>query len=184
MKKLLPLGMVLAVSSILSLMTVAHVSAQSAKKEGSAKKEKEQSFAQEFWKWLDKVEYKESFSPWPGMKDEFLPGKSPHGAFLKVYVNRPVVQNPDDPPHKSVIVKENYIEDEQTKEKKLVAITPMYRVKKGYDPENNDWYWVKYLPDGKVAKTDDGMPIAGKVKSCIECHASAAGDDYIFTNDE
>lgn len=34
------------------------------------------------------------------------------------------------------------------------------------------------------AKTDDGMQIAGKVKSCIDCHASAKGDDYLFTNDE
>jgi hypothetical protein len=130
------------------------------------------------------MEYKESFSPWPGTKDEFFPGKSPHGAFLKLYVNDPVVKNPDAPPHKSVIVKENYMEDEQTKEKKLGALTIMYRVKEGYDPENNDWYWVKYLPDGKVAETGDGMPIAGRFKGCIECHASAAGDDYIFMNDE
>lgn len=76
------------------------------------------------------------------------------------------------------------MEDEETKEKKLGALTIMYRAKEGYDPENNDWYWVKYLPNGKVAKTGEGMPIAGKVKSCIECHASAAGDDYVFTNDE
>jgi hypothetical protein len=60
----------------------------------------------------------------------------------------------------------------------------MYRVKEGYDPENHDWYWVKYLPNGEVDKTDDGMPIAGKVKGCIQCHASAAGGDYIFMNDE
>jgi hypothetical protein len=131
MKKLLALGMVLVVMAVIGLVTVTHVSAQSAKKRENAKREQDPTFAQEFWKWLDKVGYKESFSPWPGMKDEFFPGQSPHGAFLKLYVNRPVIQNPDNPPYKSVIVKENYMEDEETKEKKLGALTIMYRAKEG-----------------------------------------------------
>jgi len=28
-----------------------------------------------------------------------------------------------------------------------------------------------------------GMKLSGKVKGCIQCHDSAQGNDYIFTND-
>jgi hypothetical protein len=143
----------------------------------AAEKDTTRSFEQKFWKWLQKVEYREHFAPWPGMEKGFYPGQSPHGAKLKLFVNRPVVTNPDKPGYNAVIVKENFTEDE-----KLAAVTIMYRMKKGYDPDHGDWYWAKYLPDGKVAEAD-GMKIAGRVKSCIECHASAKGDDYIFTND-
>lgn len=138
---------------------------------------KEESLDQKLWSYLKKVEYQENYAPWPGTKDEFFPGKSPHGAHLKVYVNRRVAKDPDDPPHKSIIVKENY-----TPEKKLAAVTVMYRVE-NYDADNKDWYWVKYMPDGTVAKMND-MKLAGKVKGCINCHSSAKGDDYIFMNDE
>ena len=54
------------------------------------------------------------------------------------------------------------------------------------NPEHGDWFWVKYLPDGSVARTpaDKGnKPIKGRFASCIECHASADGDDYVFAND-
>lgn len=172
------------------------------KKAGSGKKEKEPTFEQRFWDWLERVKYKENFAPWPGMEDKFLPGESPHGPFLKLYVNQPVHRNPEDPPYKSVIVKENYkpvkkeakpaAKGEEAKKKpaskeemkkKLVTMTIMYRMKEDYDPDHKDWYWVKYSPDGKVAQKD-GKPIGGRVKSCIQCHANAAGDDYVFTNDE
>ena len=46
---------------------------------------------------------------------------------------------------------------------------------------------MKYLANGSVAKTskDDGeKKIAGKVGKCIECHADAKGDDFVFFNDE
>jgi len=134
-------------------------------------------FEEKFWSYLQKADYAEKFSPWPGMEDDYYPGRAPHGAHLKMYVNRPVTENPSDPPHKSVIVKENYNEA-----KELAAITVMYR-SKDYDPDNNDWYWVKYQPDGTVAKMKD-MKLAGKVDGCIQCHSSAKGGDYVFANDE
>lgn len=63
---------------------------------------------------------------------------------------------------------------------KLAAITVMYKVK-GYNPEANDWYWVKYLPDGSVDKMN-GMALAGKPPGCINCHASDSGaeNDYLI----
>ena len=83
-------------------------------------------------------------------------------------------------PHRSVIVKENYSPD-----KKLMAITVMQR-SKGYDTEHSDWYYAKYMPDGKIARTPPemkNMPIAGKFMKCIECHAGADGDDFAYFND-
>ena len=135
-------------------------------------------FAEKFWNYLEEVDYRENWSPWPGTEGEFMEGQSPHGALLKIYVNKPVVENPNRPPPKSIIVKENY-----NKDKELLAITPMYRIPKEYDPEHNDWFWAKYLPDGKVAEMD-GKKVSGRVQSCIQCHASAQGEDYIFSNDE
>ena len=68
----------------------------------------------------------------------------------------------------SIIVKENYSPD-----KKLVAVTVMYKVK-GYNAEAGDWFWVKYGPDfGTLAE--------GKVKGCLACHGAAASNDYVFT---
>jgi len=61
----------------------------------------------------------------------------------------------------------------------------MYR-SKGYDPDNNDWYYVKYQPDGTVAMTPPekgNQPIQGRFQSCIECHSSADGGDFVFAND-
>ncbi|RMD48443.1 MAG: hypothetical protein D6832_03940, partial [Alphaproteobacteria bacterium] len=73
-------------------------------------------------------------------------------------------------------------------EKHLGAITVMFRREKGYDPDNQDWFWVKYRPDGSLDKNPKGMMLAGRVakgadKGCIACHSGAGGDDYIFTTD-
>jgi len=79
-----------------------------------------------------------------------------------------------------VIVKENYSPD-----RKLVAITVMQR-SKGYDAKHGDWYYAKYLPNGKIATTPPemkSMPVAGRFKMCIDCHSGAAGGDYAFLND-
>ena len=88
---------------------------------------------------------------------------------------------PSSLPNGSIIVKENYGQDKET----LMAITVMYRTA-GFDPQNNDWYWIKFNPDGSVARTPDaegGKPIAGRFASCIECHRSAGGGDLTFAND-
>ena len=66
-----------------------------------------------------------------------------------------------------------------------MAVTVMYRME-GYNPEQYDWYWAKYNPDGSVAKAPaekGGMVLAGKVKGCIACHDNTEGDDFAFFND-
>ncbi len=134
------------------------------------------SFEARFWNFLQTAKY-QHWAPAPGQGDQLYPGQSPHGAQLAMYLNRRAVTNPTELPGGSIIVKENYADDGQT----LMAVTVMYR-SEGYDPEHNDWYWVKYNPDGSVAQ-NDGMLLAGRVGGCIDCHSSSTGEDFAFFND-
>ena len=139
-----------------------------------------QDFEARFWKWLQSAQYK-NWAPQPGKTGDIYEGQSPHGAFLKVYMNRTADERPKDLPLGSILVKKNYGKDKKT----LMAVTVMYRTK-GYDSAHNDWYWVKYNPDGTVAKTPPekgSKPIAGRFPSCIACHEGADGNDYSFVND-
>jgi hypothetical protein len=71
-------------------------------------------------------------------------------------------------PPNAIIVKENYMPDST-----LAAVTVMYKVR-GYDPTHNDWFWLKMSPA-------DSVLAEGKVQGCIDCHAGAASNDYIWT---
>jgi hypothetical protein len=115
---------------------------------------------------------------WPG-KEEFYPGKEPHGSLLTTYVTDDALSAIESGagtlPDGSIIVKENYMAD-----KTLAALTVMFK-KAGYDPGNNDWFWVRYLPNGTITAE-------GKVKLCIDCHNKPKAEfdnqinDYIFTS--
>ena len=135
-------------------------------------------FEQKLWQFIKSARY----SQWApaGDNGDFRESDGAHGALVKTYMNRTAAGNQDSLPHGSVIIKENF-----SPEKKLMAVTLMYRTK-DYDAAANDWYWVKYNPDGTVATMDTEMgkmKIAGKAKGCIECHSGADGDDYVFFND-
>lgn len=130
------------------------------------------------------------YTEWP-MSTDVYEGRSPHGAFLRTYYNMVTV---DDAPF-HVIVKDNYGGNDATMEsvaespeEHLMSVTIMVQREWGYDPENNNWFWVKYAPDGSIVKNDKGMALAGKVakgsdQGCIACHASAKDNDYMFIND-
>lgn len=139
-------------------------------------------FQSAFWNYLTKS--KSRYRKWrafPGSTTDIYEGTSPHGAYLRLFANHKARTNPEELPHGSIIVKENYAKDQRT----LKAVTVMYR-SPGYDPAHKDWYWIKYNPDGSVAKTppDKGSkPIAGRFQSCIQCHADAGGGDFAFVND-
>ncbi|MBI2861046.1 MAG: cytochrome P460 family protein [Chloroflexi bacterium] len=109
---------------------------------------------------------------WPG-KQALYPGTEPHGALLTTYVTDNAFSAIDGKegsiPNGSIVVKENYMPD-----KTLAAITVMYKVK-GYDPEHNDWFWLKYAPDGKI-------DVSGKVDMCYGCHGGKRDNDYIMTS--
>ncbi|MFQ5468445.1 MAG: cytochrome P460 family protein [Kiloniellaceae bacterium] len=94
-----------------------------------------------------------------------------------------------------VMVKKNYrgkeIDDEDVLAdpgKYLKSITVMFKRAPGYDPENQDWFWVKYAPNGSLKTNPKGMKLAGRVakgmnKGCIACHKGAPGGDYVYTHD-
>jgi hypothetical protein len=138
-------------------------------------------FFASFWKHLNKPEN-------PYKKWESLPGKkglregaAPHGEFVGTYANKTASGDPKALPYGSILVTENYDKDKRT----LKDITVMYR-SKGADAQHGDWYWLKYLPDGSIARTSEKegkKPIAGKVASCIDCHSKAAGKDLVYVND-
>ncbi len=117
-------------------------------------------------------------------------GTHPHGAILDTLDSRTRVDGQEG----VVIIKRNYGGKDVSKanvannpKKYLKAITVMFK-RPGYDPENKDWFWVKYAPDGSVLKNPKGMKLAGRVakgmkKGCIACHKSAPGGDYVFNHD-
>ncbi len=172
---LLPIAVVMAL-----VVAVAHgplVEAQSGTRVGGATGTTPQpAFEQKLWDYLKAARY-ENWAPIPGKSDDFFPGQSPHGDFLKLYVNRIAAGNPKELPHGSVIVKENYGRDKRT----LMAVTIMYR-SMGFDPAHLDWYYVKYDPTGRVSEMQ-GMRVAGNVKMCIDCHGNAKDGDFVFAND-
>lgn len=64
----------------------------------------------------------------------------------------------------------------------LMAVTIMFKREEGYDPENQDWFWAKYLPSGELDQNPAGVKLAGRVakgmdSGCIACHAAAGGED-------
>ena len=118
-------------------------------------------------------------------------GQHPHGAVLDPIEGKLIVAGRAG----VVIVKRNYggegvsvSEVADNPDRWLKAVTVMFRRESGYDPENRDWFWAKYAPDGRLEKNANGVWLAGRVakgspKGCIACHRSARGDDLVFNND-
>lgn len=116
-------------------------------------------------------------------------GAEPHGAVLEAFYSKATVNGYTG----EVIVKRNYgpkgveVDAVQANRgKHLGSITVMFKREAGYDTENKDWFWAKYLPDGSLDKNPKGMMLAGKVakgakKGCIACHSLAPGGDLVYT---
>ena len=148
-------------------------------------------FEDQFWKYLIGNNYK-NWSPGPGQTGDFYTGQNPHGALLKMYLNRTAAGRTQDFPMGSVIILENYRAD-----KSLRTISVMYRTD-GFNPQGNDWYWIEYHPDGTVVKStsaDDSkinnvslnggnmQKTMGRASNCISCHQGGEGVDFVFFND-
>ncbi|MBE0537809.1 MAG: cytochrome P460 family protein [Phycisphaerae bacterium] len=130
--------------------------------------------------WRDIKDY----PTWPVPKglEGWQRGESPHGRYLRYYYNYAAKENLNK--NLAVIVKENYSARDRGA---LRSVTVMQK-RKGYDPENKDWFYVQYDPDGEVMSDRRGRKIAGAVgeetdRGCISCHERARGNDYLFMND-
>ena len=119
--------------------------------------------------YLNQMDY-QNRQLWPG-KTKLYKGTHPHGFFLTTYVSKGAYQAIEGKagaiPDGEFVVKENY-----TPEKKLAAITVMYK-QAGYDAAGGDWFWLKYAPDGTIQKE-------GKVGGCINCHTAVKANDWLF----
>lgn len=131
--------------------------------------------AKALWDMMQSEKYQETWALYPG-KGKLYKGTEPHGMLLTTYVNTTADEGlksgEKELPKGSILIKENYKPD-----KTLAAITVMDKTGDGKD----DWFWVKYNPDGSLAKKGD-MAIAGKPGGCIGCHAaSTSGIHNIMT---
>jgi len=118
-------------------------------------------------------------------------GQAPHGAMLETFYSSAKIGDHTG----ALIVKRNYgpaeVEVDQIiadPGKHLGAVTVMFKREDGFDDDNQNWFWAKYLPDGSLDKNPKGMSLAGKVakgadKGCIACHSDAGGGDYVWTTD-
>ena len=117
-------------------------------------------------------------------------GMEPHGFVLETFFDEITVGGHTG----AVVVKRNYGPegvsiDEATNDpaKHLAAVTVMFQREDGFDPDTNNWFWVKYLPDGSLDQNPAGRKLAGMIgkggdAGCIPCH-TGAGDDFLFTTD-
>ena len=141
--------------------------------------------ASQLWQQIQGDKYQDNWSLFPG-KGKLYKGTEPHGMLLTTYINKTAEQGLTSGAKElakgSILIKENYMPD-----KTLAAITVMDKTGDGRD----DWYWVKYNPDGTVATMEMGkdgmkmeMPVAGgKQTMCAMCHAaSIAGVHNIMTS--
>jgi len=141
-------------------------------------------FAEALWTAMD------GYHDWM-MQSDIIPGKSPHGNFVRLYYN---IVNVDGKPF-HVIVKDNFGGEDVTLDAvkaapmdHLMAVTPMAQREQGYDDENNNWFYAKYDASGALSRNDSDTFLAGRVAKgmpagCIACHVKAADGDYLFTND-
>lgn len=126
--------------------------------------------ADALWKHITKENLYTKWGFWPDHQG-MQPGRAPHGPLHKVYVNSPGLKSARPPvQYGTIAVKENY-----TKDKKLAAITVMYKLK-GYNPGDGDWVWAKFTPQGKAAKF-------GKPAGCIGCHGTRSANDFILVHE-
>lgn len=114
----------------------------------------------------------------------FYEGAEPHGFVLETLFADITVDGVTAP----AIIKRNYGPagvdvDEVGNDPNayLAAITVMYQ-RPGFNPDTNDWFWVKWLPDGTLDMAGENQ-MAGNVGGCIGCHTNAPGGDWIFVTD-
>ena len=128
---------------------------------------------------LQAADYRNNWVLWPGM-GRLYSGQQPHGMLLTTYLNEvaaaAVNAHRGSLPAGAIVVKENYMPDST-----LAAVTIMYKAAAGYNPEHNDWFFVKRLANGQLDTLPNGAPMEGRVPGCQQCHVQRADNDYIFT---
>ncbi len=114
----------------------------------------------------------QDWAQFPGLEDVFE-SAPPHGpmarAFINAQVEEALISFSGQLPDGAIIVKDSFGESESDETE---GLTVMWKVK-GFDPDNNDWFWANFSRDGEVK-------VEGKVGSCVACHGSARGNDFVY----
>ncbi|MFN0101206.1 MAG: cytochrome P460 family protein [Bryobacteraceae bacterium] len=115
--------------------------------------------------------YREAWRLWPGTMEKQA-SAAPHGATVSIWLNElaynAIQSRAGRMPDGALIVKENFMPD-----RTLAALTVMYK-STGFDPANNDWYWLQQTADGTAAAE-------GRVQGCTNCHNAVASNDLLYT---
>jgi hypothetical protein len=131
------------------------------------------------WAHIQGSEYRTNWSLWPG-KGQFYVGGEPHGMLLTTYMNDVALAalnaGTGSMPDGAIVIKENYMPDSM-----LAAVTVMYK-RPGYNPEHNDWFFTKHMPDGTLDAMPNGMVMEGRLPGCQNCHLGVKANDYLFTS--
>lgn len=118
-------------------------------------------------------------------------GVEPHGFVLETFFTTATI----DGYAGDLVIKRNYgpagVEVDAVMadpNKYLGSVTVMFKREAGYDAENQDWFYAKYLPDGTLDRNPKDMALAGRVakgapQGCIACHGSAPGGDFLYVTD-
>lgn len=134
-------------------------------------------FYDTFWRYL--VTKDAAYNTWKVLEHD--PPKeeveNPHSTVSRTYANEVAAKDPVNLPSGSILVREDYDD-----KRKRQSVSVLYRVK-DYDKEHSNWYYLRFTETGSVVKGKDNKALAGKVTSCIDCHAKAGGKDYVFSND-
>jgi hypothetical protein len=118
-------------------------------------------------------------------------GTDPHGRVLEYLETTVPIGGRD----AWTIVKRNHVAEELAVEdvieaprRDLASVTVMVKRESGYDPDNRNWWWAKYDPDGSLQTNPQGAALAGRVAKgadvgCIACHQAAPGGDFVYSHD-
>ena len=105
-------------------------------------------------------------------RGEVLGQGAPRNALITTYLNPSALDalmgKKGTMPEGAIIVKENYTSDGE-----FEAHTVMYK-KAGFNPDHNDWFWLKVLEDGTIKEE-------GRSESCLACHGQVEVNDYVWS---
>ena len=174
------------ISASLAVVAAAMLAVPLSAQEASFGGDEDQSYAASLWQ----VMLDSGFAGEGAVQSFPYPGTDPHGMMLETFYTRATIDGHTG----ALVIKRNYGPEGVTVDEvlgdpagHLAAVTIMFRREAGYDDENGDWFWAKYLPDGSLDVNPAGVPLAGRVAKgadtgCIACH-QGAGDDLLFTTD-
>jgi len=124
--------------------------------------------AQTLWDHFQGARHWQSPEGWDGLPASTLEAEGEHGAYTEIRMNRLAAGTiGGDVLPGGVLVTADYDEDGET----LLQWTAMKKIP-GYDPDNDDWFWARYSPEGEVK-------LKGTLNDCIYCHLN--GTDLVYS---